>query len=453
MNFKIQEFETNLSIDKIYNLWKDEQNTILLDSSKKDSKYSKYSFIGINPFLEFLSKDGKCYINNEEVKGKTFEVLKEFLEKYKFENENKLPFISGAIGFISYDEVFSLENINSRHEDILNIPDSCFIFFDNIIIFDLEKNKKYITALNILEENRKSIEKIRTKIERIEESCKSEKKYSYNEDFLKFNSKFDINSYKEAVDETKKYIEDGHTYIMNMTHRFETKSDENSFDIYEKLRKINPAPFSAYLNMKDYQIISSSPERFLNIVDKKVETRPIKGTMPRGLTKEADGKNKEILLSSEKDKSELLMVVDLERNDLSKICKPFSVKVTELFKLEEYPTVFHLVSTIEGELEENYSSVECVKECFPGGSITGTPKFRTMEIIDELEQDRRGIYTGCIGYFDFRGNCDFNIIIRTILKKDNDVIFGVGGGITIESNPESEYYETLDKAKALMRVL
>ncbi|MGL5575711.1 MAG: aminodeoxychorismate synthase component I, partial [Sarcina sp.] len=272
-------------------------------------------------------------------------------------------------------------------------------------------------------------------------------------DFLKFNSKFDINSYKEAVDETKKYIEDGHTYIMNMTHRFETKSDENSFDIYEKLRKINPAPFSAYLNMKDYQIISSSPERFLNIVNNKVETRPIKGTMPRGITKEEDEKNKEILLSSEKDKSELLMVVDLERNDLSKVCKPYSIKVTELFKLEEYPTVFHLVSTVEGVLEEKYSGVDCVKECFPGGSITGTPKFRTMEIIDELERDRRGIYTGCIGYFDFRGNCDFNIIIRTILKKDNDVIFGVGGGITIESNPESEYYETLDKAKALMRVL
>lgn len=453
MDFKIQEFETNLSIDKIYTLWCNEENTILLDSSKEDSKYSKYSFIGINSFLEFSSKNGQSYINDNKVEGKTFDVLKELLEKYKFENDNKLPFIGGTIGFISYDEVFSLEKISTRHEDVLNIPDSSFIFFDNIIVFDLENNKKYITSLGIIEDSNLSIAKIKNKIESLDSSYKVKRISKYNEDFSKFKSKFDIESYKKAVDDTKKYIEEGHTYIMNMTHRFEVSSMEKSFDIYSRLREINPAPFSAYLNMKDYQVISSSPERFLNIVNNKVETRPIKGTMPRGGTKEEDDNNKEILLSSEKDKSELLMVVDLERNDLSKICKPYSVKVTELFKLEEYPTVFHLVSTVEGELEKKYTAVDCVKECFPGGSITGTPKFRTMEIIDELERDRRGIYTGCIGYFDFRGNCDFNIIIRTILKKDNKAVFGVGGGITIESDSESEYYETLDKAKALMRVL
>ncbi len=185
----------------------------------------------------------------------------------------------------------------------------------------------------------------------------------------------------------------------------------------------------------------------------KVETRPIKGTRPRGKDKLEDEKNKKELLNSEKDKSELLMIVDLERNDLSKVCKPFSVKVTELFKLEEYATVFHLVSTVIGELKENVSSVKCIRECFPGGSITGAPKIRSMEIIEELEGLRRGIYTGAIGYFDLRGNCDFNIVIRTILAKDNKAYFGVGGGITIESEEEMEYEETLDKAKALMRVL
>ena len=210
---------------------------------------------------------------------------------------------------------------------------------------------------------------------------------------------------------------------------------------------------SFVLNLDDFEIISSSPERFLNTVDKIVTTRPIKGTRPRGKDKVEDEKNKLELLNSEKDKAELLMVVDLERNDLSKVCEKNTVKVTELFTLESYATVFHLVSEVTGKLKENITSIKCMRECFPGGSITGTPKIRSMEVIEEIEGIRRNIYTGSIGYFDFRGNCDFNIIIRTILKKGNKAYFGVGGGITIESEEVAEYEESLDKAKALMRVL
>lgn len=238
-----------------------------------------------------------------------------------------------------------------------------------------------------------------------------------------------------------------------MTQRFTIDNKENGFDIYKKLRSINKAPFSAYVNFEDLEIISSSPERFIEVKDRKVITRPIKGTRPRGKNKEEDIKNSLELINSEKDKAELLMVVDLERNDLSKVCKPHSVKVTELFKLEKYATVFHLVSTVEGTLKENISAVKCIKECFPGGSITGTPKIRSMEIIEELEGLKRNIYTGIIGYFDFRGNADFNIAIRTIVKKDNKAYFGVGGGITFDSIEEDEYLETIDKAKALMKVL
>ena len=238
-----------------------------------------------------------------------------------------------------------------------------------------------------------------------------------------------------------------------MTRHIWCENFDDSFSIYKKLRKINKAPFSAYMNFDDFQIISSSPERFISIKDKKVVTSPIKGTTPRGKDKEDDDFYRNKLINSEKDKSELLMVVDLERNDLSKVCKPHSVRVTELFKIEEYATVFHLVSTVVGELDYNIDSVKCIKECFPGGSITGTPKIRTMEVISEVEKIDRNIYTGSIGYLDLRGNCDFNIIIRTILKKDNKAYFGVGGGITIESNEEDEWYETIDKAKALMKVL
>jgi para-aminobenzoate synthetase component 1 len=223
--------------------------------------------------------------------------------------------------------------------------------------------------------------------------------------------------------------------------------------VYKDLRHINPAPFAAFMNIEDFSIVSSSPERFLEIKNNIVQTRPIKGTRSRGKNKEEDLINRQELIDSEKDKSELLMIVDLERNDLSKVCKPYSVKVTELFKLEEYSTVFHLVSTVVGELKDKYTAVDCIKACFPGGSITGAPKVRSMEVIEELEPTRRSIYTGCIGYLGFDGNADLNIVIRTILIKEGQAYLGVGGGITWESEKEAEYQETLDKAKALMRVL
>jgi len=207
------------------------------------------------------------------------------------------------------------------------------------------------------------------------------------------------------------------------------------------------------MNYEEFQVISSSPERFLSIRDDLVHTRPIKGTRPRGETLDEDLRYKNQLINSEKDKSELLMIVDLERNDLSKVCRPNTVKVIELFKIEEYATVFHLVATIEGRLKDKVSAARCVKECFPGGSITGAPKIRAMEIIEEVEGIKRNIYTGVIGYFDLRGNCDFNIVIRTIIKKGNKAYFGVGGGITWDSEVQEEWFETIDKAKALMRVL
>ncbi|NSA17276.1 anthranilate/para-aminobenzoate synthase component I [Clostridium saccharobutylicum] len=238
-----------------------------------------------------------------------------------------------------------------------------------------------------------------------------------------------------------------------MTRRIWCENNEHPFKIYEKLRSSNKAPFSAYMNFEDFQIISSSPERFLSIIDGVIETRPIKGTRPRGKNDEQDKKYREELMNSEKDKSELLMIVDLERNDLSKVCKPNSVKVKELFKIEEYVTVFHLVATVEGKLKEGISSVKCIRECFPGGSITGAPKIRAMEIIEELEKLKRNIYTGSIGYFDLRGNSDFNIVIRTIIKRENKAYLGVGGGITWESIEEEEWFETIHKAKALMGVL
>lgn len=454
MKLLMREIKSNLKVNEVYEIWKDKKDTIMLDSSKEESEYSKFSFIGINPFIKIKSKENLVYLNENLVNKDVFELLNETIESFSIDENlrKEIPFISGAIGYFSYDMGRALEHIEESAIKDYEVYDSYFLFFHNLIIFDLLNDKIYITSLyedKILSKN--SLDYIEDKIINYKFEENNEKHREVKENNLKSN--FSKDEYIKAVDKMKDYIVEGHIYIANMTQRFLCDYEEDGYEIYKKLRKINKAPFSAYLNLEDIEIMSSSPERFLKVLNSKVETRPIKGTRPRGRNKEEDELNKKELLNSEKDKSELLMIVDLERNDLSKVCKANSIKVTELFKLEQYDTVFHLVSTVIGELEEEESSVSCIKACFPGGSITGTPKIRAMEIIEELEGVRRGVYTGAIGYFDLRGNCDFNIVIRTIIKKGNQVSFGVGGGITIESLSEMEYYETLDKAKALIEVL
>jgi para-aminobenzoate synthetase component 1 len=447
MNFKIKELEKNYKPFHVYRLFKEDKDSIFLDSSKEDSELSLYSFIGINPICKFKSEGDNVYLDGEKLKGeKPFDFLEKLMDKYKLEYESELPFIGGALGYFSYDIGRILEKLPNTAQEELNIPDSIFMVYENIIIFDLVRGKTFISALGSIDNSIDSIE-IRLK------EYKEEKEKAFKENNNEFYSNFNKDEYEEAILKIKEYIRSGHVYIANMTRRLWCNNQEESFTIYEKLRKINKAPFSAYINYEEFQVISSSPERFLSIREGLVHTSPIKGTRPRGETKEEDLKNKNALINSEKDKSELLMIVDLERNDLSKICRPNTVKVIELFKIEEYATVFHLVATIEGRLKDKISAVKCMEECFPGGSITGAPKIRAMEIIEELEGLKRNIYTGAIGYFDLRGNCDFNIVIRTIIKKGNKAYFGVGGGITWDSVEEEEWFETIDKAKALMRVL
>lgn len=450
INFNIKELSTYYDPFNTYNLFKGQTDSIFLDSSKEDKILSKYSFIGLNPYKRFSSKGREVLIDNQIYKDvDPFEELEKLIDSYKLNISSDIPFVSGTIGYFSYEIGRILEKLPDNSGEDFSIPDSRFIFFDNLIIFDLDKRKTYITALGQIEDETKSILKIEKALEN----------YAENEGVIigsstnTFFSNFDKEEYEKSISLLKDYIRNGDVYIANMTRRIWCNNDEDSFKIYEKLRKSNKAPFSAYMNFKDFQIISSSPERFLSVIDGLVQTRPIKGTRPRGKNVEEDEKNKNELINSEKDKSELLMIVDLERNDLSKVCRPNSVKVTELFKLEEYKTVFHLVATIEGKLKEGVSSVKCIKECFPGGSITGAPKIRAMEIIEEIEKLKRNIYTGSIGYFDFRGNSDFNIVIRTIVKRENRAYLGVGGGITWESIENDEWFETIDKAKALMGVL
>jgi para-aminobenzoate synthetase component 1 len=449
MKLLMEKIHTRLDGFDIYSLFKEDLNCILLDSARDEETLGRYSFIGVNCFLTFKSKNGICYMGEKVYTGDTFEELNKIIEKYSVENNTALPFVSGGIGYFSYDLAREIEELPSIAKEDIDIPHCYYNFYDNIIILDNFEKNVYVSALGVLKPQEDSIHDI---VECIEKG----KKVTYEKVgniTNKFTSGFEKSHYLQTVSKVRAYIKSGDIYITNLTQRFSCNTSKSAYEIYKALRHTNPAPFAAFMNFEDFNIICSSPERFLSIKHRRVETRPIKGTMPRGQSVEEDLKNKNILINSEKDKAELLMVVDLERNDLSKVCKANSVKVTELFKLEEYSTVFHLVSTVVGELKDTISPLQCIKACFPGGSITGTPKIRSMEIIEELEPVRRNIYTGALGYLGFEGNIDLNIVIRTILVKDNKAYFGVGGGVTWDSKEELEYDETLDKAKALMRVL
>lgn len=436
----------------------------LLDSSKEESPYSQYSILGLNPFLTVKYKNKKIYVKDYlhniptfhqvETSLSIFDFLQDILDKHTIHNPTKLPFIAGGIGYFSYDLSKELENLPTTTHVSADIPDCYYVFYDNCIIHDLKTHLVTISGLGLLSDPEKSVKKILQELNEVRDvkrpknvNCEQDKKAYV------FKSSFTRKTYMNAIESMKRYIQEGHIYISNMTHTFVSPYYEDPLKTYEKLRQINPAPFSAYLPCDNFYILSSSPERFLELKNRRIQTRPIKGTLPRGKTPEEDIANRLQLEASEKDKSELLMIVDLERNDLSRVCIPGTVKVTELFKTEQYATVYHLVSTIVGQLKENFSLMDCIKATFPGGSITGAPKIRAMEIIDELEHTNRGLYTGSIGYLGFDGNADFNIVIRTVIIKDSMAYIGVGGGITWESDPALEYQETIDKGIALFNAL
>ncbi|MCM1990637.1 aminodeoxychorismate synthase component I [Oceanirhabdus seepicola] len=447
----IKEISTKLAPFDIFSLFKNEDEVVFLDSGKDFSGSGRYSFLGINSFITIKGDTEEYVLNGKASNGDALNKIKGILEEYKIINNTHFPFVGGGMGYFSYDLGRDFEQIIEMAQEDIEVPKVYYNFYDNVIIFDNLNKTTYISALGIKKEANKSVNEIESVIKNgvvIEKPEVVERI-----DFSKFTSNFEKEEYINAVGKVKDYICSGDVYIMNLTQRFQCDFKRTGYDIYHDLRTINPAQFGAYMKLNEFEILSCSPERFLKVREGVIDTRPIKGTRPRGKNPKEDETNRIELMNSEKDKSELLMIVDLERNDLSRVCKLNSVKVTELFEIEEYPTVFHLVANIRGELEEGKDIIDCIRVGFPGGSITGAPKIRAMEIIDEMEKVRRNIYTGSIGYLGFDGNCDINIVIRTIMLKDRTAYFGVGGGITWESEEEFEYEETLHKANALMRAL
>lgn len=455
---QIKKINTNLNSIELFSIFKDRSFSFFLDSGMDHEKLGQYSFIGFEPFLIFESKNSKINICNRDSKeievsyGNPLDKIREILNRYHRNYQTDLPFIGGAVGFLGYDLCHHIEKLPRQAIDDMNIPDCFFGLYDTIIIVDHKHKEVLISSLGISAKEDEIIAAIEHDIDIGEkQGVAFETNAGGASDKVKANLKKE--DYLKAIDKIKDYITEGDIYQVNMTQRFECNMKVSPFELYVRLRKINPAPFASFLNLGAGSIVSSSPERFIKLHNGRIETRPIKGTCPRGTTPEEDQKNREALLSSEKNKAELLMIVDLERNDIGRIAKPGTVKVTELFHLESYATVHHLVATVTGEICDGYDIVDCLKATFPGGSITGAPKIRAMEIIDELEPTTRNIYTGSIGYIGFDGNADFNIVIRTILCKDDKAYFQVGGGIVSDSQGELEFQESLDKAKALIKTL
>ena len=444
----IEKLNVNYTPTELFSFFQAEPYCFFLDSSLQVEGLSSYSFMGSSPFLIFTAKNGICKIISEkevqEVKRNPFSVLSELHQRYSFKNTSPFPFVGGAVGYFSYDAAQYLEKLPSLATDDLAIPDMCFGFYDGILIIDHKKEEIYVSG-----STEEIIKGIKTKLEAplpisLEKNSDAE---------VLLTSTISHKEYLTKIQKVKEYILQGDIYEMNLTQRFSGCFPKDPFTVYQNLRKISPSPFGCYLSFEDVQLLSSSPERLLQIQGQRIETRPIKGTRPRGKTPQEDEKYKKSLLNSEKDQSELLMIIDLSRNDLSRICTPHSVKVTRLFGLESYSTVYHLVSTIEGHLKEGINVISAIKALFPGGSITGAPKIRSMEIIDELEPTKRSVYTGSIGYIGFDGSVDLNIAIRTMILKEQQVHFQVGGAITYDSNPQKEYEETLHKAQGMLRAL
>lgn len=460
---RIKELTPYIPAVEIFRIYEREPGAAFLDSSLVN-ELGHYSVIGRCPYLK-LVKDGKTFtINGKPETETTFEdYMREYLNTHEDKNDSRLPLVSGAVGYFSYDYGRKQMGVPSGEKDLVTIPEAVLTFYDCFVVEDCQEKRTYLVSNGI---SGNAAAQIGAMEKAILESIKNRKqeesetgeninaRNSHREKFkIQIHPNFEKEEYKQAVDRMIQYIIEGDIYIANMTQQLTIESEKQPLDVFYDLRKNNPSPFGGYLDFGDYQIVCASPERFLKMKDRHVNTRPIKGTRKRGATPEEDQMLRQELADSGKDKSELLMIVDLERNDLNRVCTPGSVKVTELFTVEAYATVFHLVSDIEGTLEDGKNVMDLLEATFPGGSITGAPKYRAMEIIDELEHGKRNLYTGSIGYLTLDGSCDFNIVIRTALHKNGKYHLGVGGGITAESDLEFEYEETLQKAKAILDAL
>ncbi|RKZ79702.1 MAG: aminodeoxychorismate synthase component I [Gammaproteobacteria bacterium] len=427
---------------------------VFLDSTQNSTQNNRYDILAADPIVTLTTTEQGTTIQeqqgDESFSDKDpFMLLQQQLQHYPQHSPTDLPFCGGAIGFFSYDLGRTIESIPNSAQNNEQIPDMAVGIYDWAIITDHQQQQCWLVSFGV---NKQTREQWSDLIDRVTNPV-TVQTYSFKV-AGKLRCNFDRKKYQHAFSKIQRYIREGDCYQVNLAKRFEIDAEGNPWYAYKLLRQINAAPFSSFFSTPQLTLLSSSPERLLQVQDDHVETKPIKGTRrrtPNNPSQDLALANE--LLNSIKDRAENLMIVDLLRNDLGKVCIPGSIKVPKPFALESFATVHHLVSTITGTLADNQDAVSLLRACFPGGSITGAPKLRAMEIIEELEPNRRGGYCGSMAYIGFDGDMDSNILIRTLFYSDNRLRFWAGGGIVADSNADDEYQEIHDKAAALIKLI
>lgn len=451
--------DISIPFHRLFPIFLEDRYPVFLDSSLAHPRLGRFSYIVADPFLVIRSKNGVIRVEGsgpaETREGDPFERLRRALSAFPMENAPGLPpFQGGAVGYFGYDLAHHTERLPKTTIDDVAIPDMVVGLYDWVLAHDHTSGDTWLISLPVPPGGYPGAEARLEEIgRRIECGQTNSLPVATTRTAGVPLSNFTREAYLTAIRRAKEYIAAGDIYQVNLSQRFEVPLPMSPWQLYSSLRQVSPVPYAAYLGLGDFTVVSASPELFLRKKGGEVETRPIKGTRPRGRTAEEDRLLAEELVASEKDRAENVMIVDLMRNDLGKVCSIGSVSVPELYSLESYANVHHLVSAVVGTLDDRHDSTTLLKACFPGGSVTGCPKIRSMEIIDELEPTQRGVYCGSIGFIGFNGNMDTSIVIRTVVAKGGQAYFQVGGAIVADSDPEAEFQETLDKAGSIILAL
>lgn len=439
--------------------------SFLLESIEGGEKVARYSFLGFDPEIIVRSRGGKVTIEREGATEETSEPMLTVLRRLSGRNlpvrvAGLPPFVCGAVGYLSYDAARWFERIPDSHPDDVGIDDAVMMFFSRLLAFDHVQHQIHVIA-NVFtrgrrdgleDEYQKAADDIEAMVARLEDPIEPLPKGPGTSD-KSVRSNMTKVAFETAVETAKEYIAAGDIFQVVLSQRFEVGLRAHPFEVYRALRVVNPSPYMFFLKIRDQSIIGASPEMLVRASGRRIEYRPIAGTRPRGATETEDALLGEEMRADEKEVAEHVMLVDLGRNDLGRVAAYGSVEITDLMIVERYSHVMHLVSGIKARLKPGADRFDALAACFPAGTVSGAPKIRAMEIIDELEPTRRGVYAGAVMYLDYSGNLDSCIAIRTILAKDGRAYFQAGAGIVADSVPEREYIETVNKARAMLQAI
>ena len=446
----------------------DGKYSFLLESVEGGEKWARFSFLGSGPSVVVRSFDRTVeIIRKGKVERRTFdkdplEAIKDLLSAYRPVPDPGLPrFFGGAVGFMGYDTVRFFERLPARPKPGLGLPDVLFMITDTLVIFDNVTHmikvvsNAHINGQSAAAAYKEAAAKIDAIVAKLKKGVRGQgsgvRKKKGKE--TKLTSNFTQAKYEQAVLKAKEYIKAGDIFQVVPSQRFEAKISAEPYEIYRALRLINPSPYMYFLRCGDATVVGASPEVMVRLEGERIELRPIAGTRKRGATEDEDQAMEQELLADPKERAEHIMLVDLGRNDVGRVSTPGSVHVSELMVIERYSHVMHIVSNVRGTLQKGSDAFDVIRACFPAGTVSGAPKIRAMEIIDELEPTRRGPYAGAVGYFGFSGAMDTCITIRTLVIKGNKAYIQAGGGVVADSEPAAEYQETVNKAKAMMRAV